>query len=227
MTRRATMVVCISALVCGALAATRAQERGAAAGKPDPRVGLKAGLRDAGEAARNMEHVATIFKPEGFFDPKAPAGGPTPPERAPNAPEPDPNAPPDPRFASMLAFANSDLAFSGNHAFMGNFNGFTAYDVENARKPRALSSVVCPGGQGDMSIYGNLLFMSVEQTRGRIDCGTGGIAERVSTERFRGVRIFDISDLAKPKQVAAIQTCRGSHTHTLVPDPNDKNTLYV
>ena len=87
--------------------------------------------------------------------------------------------------------------------------------------------MVCPGGQGDVSVHGNLLFMSVEQTRGRLDCGTQGVPTPISTERFRGVRIFDITDLNNPRQVAAIQTCRGSHTHTLVTDPNDKANLYV
>src|SRR5262245_43590207 len=90
-----------------------------------------------------------------------------------------------------------------------------------------MASVVCPGGQGDVSVHGNLLVMSVEQTRGRLDCGTQGVQTPVSGERFRGIRIFDISDLSKPKQVAAIQTCRGSHTHTLVTDPNDKANIYV
>ena len=87
--------------------------------------------------------------------------------------------------------------------------------------------MVCPGGQGDVSVYGNLLFMSVEQTRGRLDCGTQGVPTPVSAERFRGVRIFDITDLNKPKQVAAVQTCRGSHTHTMVDDPHDKANLYI
>ena len=204
-----------------------AQERRGSTPAADPRVGLKAGLRDAGEAAKNMERVATLPKPEGFFDPKAPGGTPTPPERDPNLPPPDPNEPPDPRFANMLGFANSDLAFSGTHLFMGNFHGFNTYDVEIARKPKLLASAVCPGGQGDVSVRGNLLFMSVEQTRGRIDCGTQGIQDKVSAERFRGIRIFDISDLGKPRQIAAIQTCRGSHTHTLVPDPKDPGNLYV
>ena len=87
--------------------------------------------------------------------------------------------------------------------------------------------MVCPGGQGDVSVYGNLLIMSVEQTRGRVDCGTGGVEAPVSGERFRGVRVFDITDVRKPRQVAAVQTCRGSHTHTLVTDPKDKDNLYV
>ena len=137
-------------------------------------------------------------------------------------------APPfDPVASNRLGFTNSDLAFSGNHVFVGNYHGFNTYDVERPNKPKLLASVVCPGGQGDVSVYGNLLFMSVEQTRGRLDCGTQGVQTPVSAERFRGVRIFDITDVNKPKQVAAIQTCRGSHTHTLVPDPNDKANLYV
>jgi hypothetical protein len=205
----------------------------------DPRVGLKAGLHDAGEAALNMEHIASLPRPEGFFDPAAPAGSPTPPERPPAAPGTEPAAPAAAEAApasgtpaaaqrpSGLAFANSDLAFSRNHLFMGNFHGFNTYDVDSSRRPRLLASVVCPGGQGDVSVRGNLLFMSVEQTSGRVDCGTQGVQAPVSAERFRGVRIFDISDLSKPRQIAAIQTCRGSHTHTLVEDPNDKANLYI
>ncbi len=222
---RATRILYVCAMFC--LLALEGAAQQSPAPPNDPRIGLKPGLRDAGEAAKNLERIATLFKPEGFFDPKAPAGAPTPPERDPNAPEPDPNAPPDPRFASILSFANSDLAFSGNHLFMGNFNGFNTYDVERPNRPKLLASVVCPGGQGDVSVHGNLLIMSVEQTRGRIDCGTQGVQDKVSAERFRGVRIFDITDVAKPKQVAAVQTCRGSHTHTLVTDPHDTANLYV
>ncbi|HEY2906796.1 MAG TPA: hypothetical protein VGJ29_12925, partial [Vicinamibacterales bacterium] len=237
----AVRLLCMSAVLIALVVRGDAQQRPAAAN--DPRVGLKAGLHNAGEAAKNMEHVASLPRPQGFFDPQAPAGTPTPPEREsgtlgrPNvsdpavAPPPE-NAAPTPaaaaqQRASGLNFANSDLAFSRNHVFMGNFHGFTTYDIDNSKHPRLLASVVCPGGQGDVSVHGNLLFMSVEQTRGRIDCGTGGVEAPVSAERFRGVRIFDISDLSKPKQIAAIQTCRGSHTHTLVVDPNDSANLYV
>jgi len=208
-------------------AAVLAVAAAAAQSTNDPRVGLKAGLHDAGEAIRGLERVASLSNPAGFFDPKQPAGTPTPPERDPNLPPPDPNEPPDPRFANMLAFANSDLAFSGTHLFMGSFHGFNTFDIERPTKPKIAASIVCPGGQGDVSVHGNLLFMSVEQTRGRLDCGTGGVATPVSAERFRGVRIFDITDLSRPRQIAAVQTCRGSHTHTLVVDPKDPANLYV
>ncbi len=234
----ATRVLCFAAVLLSVVFQLGAQERAA-----DPRVGLKAGFHDAGEAARNMERISSLSKPSGFFDPKAPAGDPAPPERAPDAAggngpaaggtatapggEPPADPPPDPRLANRLGFANSDLAFSRNHLFMGNFHGFNTYDIDSTKRPRLLASVVCPGGQGDVSIHGNLLFMSVEQTRGRIDCGTQGVVETVSAARFRGVRIFDISDVRNPKQVAAVQTCRGSHTHTLVADPSDKANLYV
>jgi hypothetical protein len=230
----------------------------------DPRVGLKPGFHNAGEAILNLEKIASLPKPQGFFDPRMPKGEPTPPERprpasgsAPatpaaggsasgpaaaaeedETPEPgaagnQPGAPAGrragapPQRGGALNFANSDLAFSRDHLFVGNFHGFNTYDLAKADKLKLVASIVCPGGQGDVSVHGNLLVMSVEQTRGRLDCGTGGVQDRVSSERFRGVRIFDITDLKKPKQVAAVQTCRGSHTHTLVSSPSDKENLYV
>ena len=126
-----------------------------------------------------------------------------------------------------FGFVNSDLAFTGDHAIVGSFNGFQVYDVSDPSDPTLSGSFVCPGGQGDVSVYGDLLFFSVEETRGRIDCGTQGAPGSVNPERFRGVRIFDISDITDPVQVAAVQTCRGSHTHTLVSDPDDAANLYV
>jgi hypothetical protein len=223
----AASCLCLSAVLLVVVIEGGAQERPATTAPADPRVGLKPGLRDAGEAARNMKRISSLQKPAGFFDPSAPGGTEIPPERDPSLPPPDPNAPVDPKLANMLGFANSDLAFSGNHVFMGSFHGFNTYDIERPSKPTLSASVVCPGGQGDVSVHGNLLFMSVEQTRGRLDCGVQGVVPAVSAERFRGVRIFDITDISKPKQVAAVQTCRGSHTHTLVTDPNDKANLYV
>jgi hypothetical protein len=211
----AMKTACALALVGGASMIGLAQH--SRMSDDDPRVGLKAGLHNAGEAARNLERVASLPKPRGFFDPKAPGGEPTPPETTGKGSERGPS----------LNFANSDLAFSGHLLFVGNFTGFNVYDVEQPRKPKLVTSVVCPGGQGDVSVYGHVLVMSVEQTRGRVDCGTEGVSTPVSNERFRGVRIFDISNIRKPKQVAAVQTCRGSHTHTIVTNPRDKENVYV
>jgi hypothetical protein len=251
MTSVTTRVWATAALVSGVVMMGAAQQK--PADPKDPRVGLKPGVKDAGVAAWNMELVSNLPRPEGFFDPKAPAGDPLPPEPPAGAkPTPEgapPAAAPAPAPAaptagapaaagpagtpagrprgSGLDFANSDLAFAGTNMWVGNFHGFNTYDIENPRKPKLLASIACPGGQGDVSVWGHLLFMSVEQTRGRVDCGLQGIQETVSKERFRGVRIFDITDLKKPRQVAAVQTCRGSHTHTLVPDMADKSRIFV
>jgi hypothetical protein len=123
--------------------------------------------------------------------------------------------------------SNTDIAFQGNLAFVGSYDGFNVYDITDPANPTLRTSFICPGGQGDLSVYGNLLFMSVEETRGRLDCGTQGVRTAISTDRFRGLRIFDIANLDQPRQVATIQTCRGSHTHTLVPDARDPSQIYV
>ena len=190
----------------------------------DPRANLKPGGpgEKAAEASWNMELVSNLPKPSGFFDPALPLG-----TRAPEPPPLPAGAPRTPPNPNQLAYTNSDLAFSGNNVIVGNYHGFNTYNIERANKPQLIASVVCPGGQGDVSTWGNLLFMSVEQTRGRLDCGLQGVVPPVSNERFRGVRIFDITDLKNPKQVAAVQTCRGSHTHTLVPDPKDKSHIFL
>jgi len=164
------------------------------------RAGLAAGVANAEMVAWNLVPVANVPKPEGFHGP----GG----------------------FADLL-FANSDLAFQGNHAFMGNFRGLNVYDITDPANPTLVVSVLCPGGQGDLSIHGDLLFMSVEMPNGRIDCSDGAMDNLPSAERFRGVRIWDISDLENPEQVAYVQTCRGSHTHTLVTDPDDDENVYI
>jgi len=185
---------------------------------PDPRATLAAGFRSARDAVLNLELVASLPKPDGFYDPEAPAGSP----RESAGDEED-----EPARPGILNFANTDMAFASGVVIEGNYHGFNAYNVEDPRSPQLLASIVCPGGQGDVSLYGNLLFMSVQDTRGRLDCGTQGVADPVSEERFRGVRIFDISDMRGPTQVAAVQTCRGSHTHTIVNDPDDEGNLYV
>lgn len=193
---------------------------------PDPRVNLGAGYYDAGQASMNMNLVAALPKPDGFFDPANPMG--LPMSRLNPAgeevDESDEEAEPRP---SLLDFANTDIAFHNDVMIAGNYHGFNIYDISNPMQPQLMSSVVCPGGQGDVSVVGNLLIMSVEQNRGRLDCGLEGVAERASDERFRGIRIFDVSDFRMPVQVAAVQTCRGSHTHTVVNDPQDSGNLLV
>lgn len=222
---------------------------------PDPRVNLSPGFRDAGEAALNMQLVASLPKPDGFFDPDNPSGLPNraasedalqPDEEqedsteeevssedvtsalaetpADEEEEEDENADPRP---SLLEFSNTDLLFSGTNLVAGNYHGFNTYDLSNPRAPELLSSVVCPGGQGDVSLIGHLLIMSVQETRGRLDCGLEGVPEPTSQDRIQGIRIFDVSDFSMPLQVGAVQTCRGSHTHTVVGQPDESNNAYV
>src|SRR4030095_9318078 len=215
----------------------------------DPRAKLTPGIYDAGEAAVGLKHVMLLKKPEAFQlgsdDPQNPKvqntlgqlGMGSEAAKMPKGVQ---------LVIAQLAFANSDLAFQGNHLFQGNFYGLNVYDISNPAKASLLTTMVCPGGQNDVSVYKNLLFMSVEMPNGRLDCGTQGFPPAppptsappagqenkftlpaAQKDRFRGVRIFDISDIRKPKQVAAVQTCRGSHTHTLLVDPNDKNNVYI
>jgi uncharacterized protein (DUF305 family) len=188
----------------------------------DPRATLKPGFRDAGEAISNLRLVAAMPKPPGFFDPDNPAGlQPEKPKKEGAEPKPlkEGEEPPKPQFSqrgSPLDFAQTDMAFSGDLLVTGNYHGFNAYRLGADGMPRLVSSVVCPGGQGDVSIVGNILIMSVEDSRARVDCGLGGVSDRISPERFRGLRIFDISDVTAPRQVGQVQTCRGSHTHSIV-----------
>lgn len=159
---------------------------------PDPRVGLKAGLQDAGEAAWNLKVVS-------------------------ETPPPDP----------FQGVTNSDLAFLGNYAIQGNYNGWQVWDISNPASPSLKTAYVCPASQSDVSVYQNLLFVSGENLAARLDCGTQGIEDTVSTERLRGLRIFDISDIGRPRNVGNVQTCRGSHTHTVLVDPKDSENVYV
>ncbi len=122
---------------------------------------------------------------------------------------------------------NSDLTFTGPYVIQGSFNGYQVWDISNARQPVLKTANFCPASQSDVSVYGHLLFVSSESLTGRIDCGAQGVADTVSSARLRGIRIFDISDIANPKNVANVQTCRGSHTHTVVVDPKDKANVYV
>ena len=212
----------------------------------DPRAKLAPGLYDAGEAAMGMKHLMLLKKPDAFqlgtTDPDDPKVqnilGQLRLGNTSKIPKPIH------LLIAQLAFANSDLAFQGNYLFQGNFYGVNIYDISHPANATLLTSLVCPGGQGDVSVYKNLLFMSVEMPNGRLDCGTQGFPPEppppageekekkrrppaAQKDRFRGVRIFDISDIRNPKQVAAVQTCRGSHTHTLVVDPKDKENVYI
>src|SRR6266478_1563910 len=210
----------------------------------DPRFNLTPGMYDAGETSMGLKHLQLVKKPDAFQLGSADADDPkvqkTIAQLAIGAAAKMPK--PLQLVIAQLAFANSDLAFQGNHLFQGNFYGVNIYDISNPANTTLLTSMVCPGGQGDVSVYKNLLFMSVEMPNGRLDCGVEGFPPEpppaaghekehhppaAQKDRFRGVRIFDISDLKNPKQVAAVQTCRGSHTHTLVLDPNDKENVYI
>lgn len=245
----------------------------------DPRAKLSGGMYDAAEAAMGLKHLRLVKKPEAFDLGSTDADNPKVQNTLVQLGVPAPMLSKIPKPMQMviaqLAFANSDLAFQGNHLFQGNFYGMNIFDISNPADTKLLTSMVCPGGQGDVSVYKNLMFMSVEMPNGRIDCGTQGFppepmpeegkdkdkaadkdkdqnndaakdadkdkaaAEKAKQEerrprlpapqkdRFRGVRIFDISDIRNPKQVAAVQTCRGSHTHTLVIDSNDKDNVYI
>ncbi len=159
---------------------------------PDPRVGLKAGRYDAGQAQWNMRLVS-------------------------NNPSPSP-------FDSST---NSDLAFYKNYVIQGNYDGYQVWDISNPGHPTLKKSYYCPASQSDVSVFRNLLFVSGEGTSGRLDCTGAGVHDSVSHDRLRGIRIFDISDISNPKYLANVQTCRGSHTHTVVIDPNDSTNVYV
>ncbi|MGB7409008.1 MAG: DUF305 domain-containing protein [Pontixanthobacter sp.] len=221
----------------------------------DPRANLAAGLRDAGEAISNMRKIASLSKPTGFFDPANPAAlrpeivkddedkGDVDSTQDANAFDEEgidgdaadgkdarrDGEDDEPQFAKrgpLLSFANTDMAFSGDLLVAGSYHGFNAYRLGTDGVPDLVSSVVCPGGQGDVSIAGDLLIMSVEETRGRKDCGLQGVVGKVSDERFRGLRIFDISDITAPVQVGQVQTCRGSHTHSIVEQTADALIVY-
>ena len=159
---------------------------------PDPRIGLRAGLTDAGQAIWNLRLVSHTPSP-----------------------------------ASFARITNSDLAFLGPYAIQGNYNGYQVWDISNPEAPALKVGYVCPASQSDVSVYKNLLFVSGEGLSGRIDCGTQGVKDTVSKDRLRGLRIFDISDIAHPKNIGNVQTCRGSHTHTVLVDPKDPENVYV
>jgi hypothetical protein len=195
-----SLAVGLLASVTSAAATAKAQTNGATAERPnavtapdpDPRVGLKPGLFDAGEAVWNLRVVSKTPPPEAF-----------------------------------VGVTNSDLAFTGHYAIQGNYNGIQVWDISNPAQPSLVVGYVCPASQSDVSVYKNLLFVSGEGLGGRLDCGTEGVREAVSHDRLRGIRIFDIGDIRNPRYLANVQTCRGSHTHTLLADPDDAEDVYI
>ena len=222
----------------------------------DPRTGLAAGFDNAGEAIMGLTKVASLKKPAGFFNPANPADlrPPAAPrngkdDKAEAAAKPAPEAAPAAAPATtpatdtpdreeddsltelserspLLDFANTDMAFFDDIMIAGSYHGFNIYKLGQDGVPQLMSSVVCPGGQGDVSVVGKILVMSVEQTRGRVDCGLEGAPGKVNEDRFRGLRIFDISDLSRPMQVGGVQTCRGSHTHSIVSADDKRIVVY-
>ena len=206
----------------------------------DPRSKLSAGMFDAGEAIFGMNHLTLFKKPDTFKigsnldDPKVQ-------KSLVQFGIPDVTKIPKEQLPFLIdfleaGFDNTDLAFQGNYLFQGNYHGIGIFDIAQPTSPKLLTALLCPGGQGDVSVYKNLMFMSVEGANGRVDCGDQGFPRNpagqrglpvAQKDRFRGVRIFDISDIRSPKQVATVQTCRGSHTHTLVEDPKDKANIYI
>ncbi len=200
----------------------------------DPRAGLSPGLYDAGEAILNLELISSLSKPAGFFDPNNPSERYEPKE---NDEEDEDNEEKakvksietnaSDRRSPMLSFSNTDIAFRDDVLIAGSYHGFNIYRMFEGGVPSLVSSIICPGGQGDVSVVGDLLIMSVEETRGRVDCGLQGAGSEPTPERFRGIRIFDISDLRRPKQVGIVQACRGSHTHSVVSGPGDDGKIIV
>lgn len=193
---RSTMAMVLKLSVAAGLsaAAAGAQSSNLAPGapNPDPRIGLKAGVYDAGQAAWNMKIMSAT--------------------------------PPSTKFVGST---NSDLAFTNHYAIQGSYDGYQIWDISNPSSVTLKEAYFCPASQSDVSVYKNLLFVSGEGTSGRLDCGAEGVKDTVSKERLRGIRIFDISNMSAPKYVANVQTCRGSHTHTLLVDPKDKANVYV
>jgi hypothetical protein len=172
----------------------------AAPPSPDPRVGLRGGWFDAAEASWNMSLLSTTRPDQRFQNPANP---------------------------TESRLKSSDLAFTRNIVYQGNYSGWQAWDISNPARPRLVHAYWCPGTQSDVSVFRNLLFVSHEATATRIDCGEQGVPDTVSADRARGVRVYDISNVANPRRLAMVQTCRGSHTHTLLTDPRDTENVYI
>jgi hypothetical protein len=197
---RSSLSLVIGALSLAACARPAQVGRSTVAPRPDPRVGLHAGWMDAGVAAWNLRLVSTTPPSEQFINRSTPGD---------------------------FRLINSDISFVGPYVIQGNFSGYQVWDISDPTHPTLHTAYVCPGSQSDVSVYRRLMFVSGEALNGRTDCGTEGVADSVSHDRLRGIRIFDITDIAHPKYLANVQTCRGSHTHTVVTAPGDTANVYI
>ena len=190
------------AIVVLSVAACTSSQRHLSTAAPsrDPRVGLRAGWMDAAQAAWNIKLVSTTQPSPDFINRSTPGD---------------------------FNYINSDLSFTGPYVIQGNFAGVQVWDITDPKSPRLHKAFVCPGSQSDVSVYRQLLFVSGEALNGRTDCGTQGVRDTVSHDRLRGIRIFDVTDIANPRHITDVQTCRGSHTHTVVTSPADTANVYI
>jgi len=168
--------------------------------RPDPRIGLRAGWMNAAAANWNMRLVSSTPPSPDFINRSEPGD---------------------------FRLINSDMSFRGNYVIQGNFSGVQVWDMSNPKQLKLVKAFVCPGSQSDVSVFRNLLFVSGEALNGRTDCGTQGVQDTVDHHRLRGIRIFDGTDLTNPKLLTNVQTCRGSHTHTVVTAPSDTDNVYI
>ena len=122
---------------------------------------------------------------------------------------------------------NSDLAFKGTVAFAGHYGGFRVIDLADPGAPVELADVHCNGPQGDVTVHGDLLFLSVDSPQSTEGCEGSTTVTATTAGAFEGIRVFDISDPAAPQFLKAVRTDCGSHTNTLVPGEGDTAYVYV
>ncbi len=203
-----TIAACSGAMSSGSSASNEypAPDMSTSPPSPDPRVGLRPGTMGKWPGDTTKK-VMTSYAAEASWNLRLLS-----------------NTPPAEPF---IGVTHSDIAFSGPYAIQGNYDGYQVWDITNPRKPRLHDEYVCRGSQSDVSAYKNLVFVSGEAPSGRLDCGLQGIPDSVSKDRFRGIRIFDVTDIKAPRYIASVQTCRGSHTHTVVEDPKDASNVYI
>ncbi len=138
-----------------------------------------------------------------------------------------------PKEEHSFDFFNSDMAFWGDTLVQGSYDGFRLIDISQPTAPRLIADVECRGPQGDVSIWENLVFVSVDRPQTTPRCNSED-AEKVDPlfvppqGGWEGIRVFDISQPRQPRLVTSVATDCGSHTNTLVPDlEHHRLLLYV